>query len=117
TAALDAVFQAAGARVVCSAIQAPRMNSIMERAIGSCQRELLDRTLNWNQRHLMTVLREYEDFYNSHWPHRAMGQAAPPRPQPDRINGWIIPGSGGRNTRAAASTNTAWWRRFPATAG
>jgi hypothetical protein len=36
----------------------------MERWIGSCRRELLDRTLVWNQRHLMTVLREYEDFYN-----------------------------------------------------
>jgi len=31
TAAFDAVFQAAGVRVVRSAIQAPRMNSIMER--------------------------------------------------------------------------------------
>src|SRR5260221_9121951 len=37
------------------------MNSIMERWIGRCRRELLDRTLIWNQRHLMTVLREYED--------------------------------------------------------
>ena len=45
TAAFDAVFQAAGARVVRSAIQAPRMSSIMERRIGSCRRELLDRTL------------------------------------------------------------------------
>jgi putative transposase len=36
TAAFDAVFHAAGARVVRSAIQAPRMNSIMERWIGSC---------------------------------------------------------------------------------
>jgi putative transposase len=44
------------------------MNSIMERWIGSCRRELLDRTLIWNQRHLMTVLREYEDFYNTHRP-------------------------------------------------
>jgi hypothetical protein len=34
TAAFDAVFQAAGIRVVRSAIQAPRMNSIMERWIG-----------------------------------------------------------------------------------
>jgi hypothetical protein len=34
------------------------MNSIMERWTGSCRRELLDRTLIWNQRHLMTVLRE-----------------------------------------------------------
>ena len=68
TAAFDAVFQAAGARVVRSAVQAPRMNSVMERWIGSCRRELLDRTLVWNQRHLMTVLREYEDFYNTHRP-------------------------------------------------
>ena len=61
------------------------MNSIMERWIGSCRRELLDRTLIWNQRHLMTVLREYEHFYNSHRPHRALDQAAPLRPLPDRI--------------------------------
>ncbi len=44
--------------VVRCAVQAPRMNSIMERWVGSCRRELLDRTLIWNQRHLMTVLRE-----------------------------------------------------------
>jgi transposase InsO family protein len=82
TAAFDAVFQAAGARVVRTAIQAPRMNSIMERWIGSCRRELLDRTLAWNQRHLMIVLREYEDFYNTHRPHRTLSQAAPLRPLP-----------------------------------
>jgi len=61
------------------------MNSIMERWIGSCRRELLDRTLIWNQRHLMTVLREYEDFYNTHRPHRALNQAAPLRPLPDGV--------------------------------
>ena len=38
------------------------MNSVMERWVGSCHRELLDRTLTWNKRHLMIVLREYEDF-------------------------------------------------------
>jgi putative transposase len=85
TAAFDAVFQAAGARVIRSAVQAPRMNSIMERWIGSCRRELLDRTLIWNQQHLMTVLREYEDFYNTHRPHRALNQAAPLRPLPDGV--------------------------------
>jgi hypothetical protein len=31
----------------------------------------------------MTVLREYEDFYNAHRPHRALKQAAPLRPLPD----------------------------------
>ena len=74
TAAFDAVFQAAGARVVRSAVQAPRMNSVMERWVGSCRRELLDRTLIWNQQHLMIVLREYEDFYNTHRPHRTLNR-------------------------------------------
>jgi putative transposase len=85
TAAFDAIFQAADIRVIRSAVQAPRMNSIMERWIGSCRRELLDRTLVWNQRHLMTVLREYEDFYNTHRPHRTLSQAAPLRPLPDGV--------------------------------
>jgi hypothetical protein len=44
SAAFDAVFHAAGTTVLRSAIQAPRMNSIMERWIGNCRRELLDRT-------------------------------------------------------------------------
>ena len=44
-----------------------------------------DRTLIWNQRHLMSVLREHEDFYNTHRPHRALNQAAPLRPLPDGV--------------------------------
>ena len=62
-----------------------RGNSIMERWIGSCWRELLDRTLIWNQRHLMSVLRVYEDFYYAHRPHRVLNQAAPLRPLPDDV--------------------------------
>ena len=85
TEASGAVFQSAGIRVVRSAIQAPRMNAIMGRWIGSCRRELLDRTLVWNQRHLMAVLREYEDFCNTRRPHRALSQAAPMRPLPDGV--------------------------------
>ena len=85
TATFDAVFRAAGIRIIRSAVQVPRMNSIMERWIGSCRRELLDRTLIWNQMHLMTVLREYEDFYNTHRPHRTLKQAAPLRPLPDGV--------------------------------
>ncbi len=85
TAAFDGVFQAVGAKVIRSAVQAPRMNSIIERWIGSCRRELLDRTLIWNQRHLMIVLREYEHFYNTHRPHRTLKQAAPLRLLPDGV--------------------------------
>ena len=87
TAAFDDVFRAAGARVIRSAVQAPRMNSIIECWIGSCRREVLDRTLVWNQRHLIAVLREYEDYYNTHRPHRTLNQAAPLRPLPEEVAG------------------------------
>ena len=63
------------------------MNAVMERWVLTCRRELLDRTLIWNQQHLMIVLREYEDFYNTHRPHRALNQAAPLRPLPDGVAG------------------------------
>jgi putative transposase len=85
TTMFDAVFGAAGARVIRSAVQAPRMNSVMERWIGTCRRELLDQTLVWNQRHLMTVLREYGNFCTTHRPHRALKQAVPLRPLPDGV--------------------------------
>jgi hypothetical protein len=26
----------------------------------------------WDQRHLMTVPREYEEFCSTHWPHRTL---------------------------------------------
>ena len=35
------------------------MNAIAERWIGGCRRELLNRTLIWNQSHLRRILREY----------------------------------------------------------
>jgi putative transposase len=57
------------------------MNSIMERWIQSCRRELLDRTL-WNQAHLLHALHEYEQFYNTHRPHRGLSNARPLRPLP-----------------------------------
>src|ERR1700747_2971801 len=82
TAAFGEIFRASGARIIRAAVQAPRMNSIMERWVGSRRRELLGRALVWDQRHLMMVLREYEDFYNTHRPHRALNQATPLRPLP-----------------------------------
>ncbi|MGW4823479.1 integrase core domain-containing protein [Streptomyces sp. NPDC004227] len=82
TNAFDAVMADAGLEVILSGIRIPRMNSIMERWIQTCRRELLDRTLIWDQRHLLHALREFESFYNGHRPHRALGQAAPLRPLP-----------------------------------
>jgi Integrase core domain len=69
-----------------SPIQAPRANAIMERWIGSCRREILDRALIWNQRHLLRVLREYETHPNEHRPHRSLAQAAPLKPLPEPMD-------------------------------
>src|SRR5206468_7789623 len=85
TAAFDEVLHAAHIRTLNSPVQAPRANAIMERWIGGCRRELLDRTLIWDQRHLLRVLREYENHHNTHRPHRALGQAAPLKPLPAAV--------------------------------
>ena len=48
-ATLDAVLADAEIRTVLCNVRTPRMNAIAERWIGGCRRELLDRTLVWNQ--------------------------------------------------------------------
>jgi transposase len=48
----DAILRDAGTGVMLSGVQTPRMNSIMERSVQTCRRELLDRTQIWNQHHL-----------------------------------------------------------------
>jgi putative transposase len=84
-ALFDAVLADAGIRVVLSGVRMPRMNSIMERWIQSCRHELLDRTLIWNQAHLLRALHEYERHHNSHRPHRGISNARPLHPLPDPI--------------------------------
>ncbi|MFE2182846.1 integrase core domain-containing protein [Streptomyces sp. NPDC059455] len=85
-ALFDAVLKDAGIDVVLSGIQIPRMNSIMERWIQTCRRDLLDRTLIWNQRHLVHALREFEQFYNGHRPHQGIANARPLHPLPPPID-------------------------------
>jgi transposase InsO family protein len=86
TALFDEVFRAEGMRIVLSAPQAPRMNAIMERWVGSVRRELLDRFLIVNAAYLREVLTEYEDHFNAHRPHRALNQASPLRALPDPVD-------------------------------
>jgi hypothetical protein len=61
------------------------MNAIMERWVRTCRRELLDRTLIWNQRHLLHAPRDYETFYNAHRPHQCVADARPFAPLPEPI--------------------------------
>jgi putative transposase len=83
--AFDEVLADAGIEVIRSAIRVPRMNAIMERWFRSLRAELTDRALIWNIPHLLRLLREYEAFYNTHRPHRTLGQGAPLRPLPDNV--------------------------------
>jgi transposase InsO family protein len=81
----DTVLKDAGIEIVLSGIQMPRMNAIMERWVLTCRRELLDRTLIWNQAHLLHALREFEQFYNAHRPHQGIASARPLRALPPPI--------------------------------
>ena len=86
-ALFDAILADAGITVVLSGVRMPRMNSIMERWIQACRHELLDRTLIWNQAHLLHALREYERHHNRHRPHRGIANARPLYPLPEPITG------------------------------
>jgi hypothetical protein len=86
TTAFDAILAGAGIRTVLCSIQTPCMNAIAERWIGGCRRELLDRTLIWNQAHLRRILSDYESHHNQHRPHRSLGGAAPLKPLPEPVD-------------------------------
>ena len=77
TASFDAVFEATGARILRSAVQAPRMNAICERLVGTLRRELLDRVLILGEAHLCAVLTDYQAHYNTARPHQGIAQRVP----------------------------------------
>ncbi len=77
TASFNAVFQASGTRILRTVVQAPRMNAICERLVGTLCRELLDRVLIIGERHLQAVLTEYQAHYNTARPHQGIAQRAP----------------------------------------
>lgn len=77
------------------------MNSIMERWIQTCRRELLDRTLIWNQSHLLHALREFETFTTSI----------------NRTERWSTPLRSARYpSRSARQDTSATWRSTAETA-
>ena len=84
TSVFDVVFASEGIRILRTPVLAPRANAIAERWIGTVRREVLDRMLILNRRHLEHVLAEYVAHFNQHRPHRALHHAAPLKPLPQR---------------------------------
>jgi Integrase core domain len=77
TSSFDAVFLAAGTRILRTAVQVPRMNATCERLVGTLRREILDRILILGERHLCSVLTEYQAHYNTARPHQGIAQRVP----------------------------------------
>lgn len=76
-AGFDEVFRSDNATIIRTPPRTPVANTYAERWVGTVRRELLDRTLIWNQRQLEELLREYVDHYNTHRPHRSLEQCTP----------------------------------------
>ena len=79
TASFDALLASAGIEAVKIPPRSPRANAYAERFVLTARTEVTDRMLIFGQRHLRTVLAQYEAHYNGRRPHRSR-QLHPPRP-------------------------------------
>jgi putative transposase len=79
TASFDSVLAGAGIEAAKIPPQSPCANAYAERFVLTALTEVTDRMLVFGQRHLRTILAEYEGHYNGRHPHRSL-QLQPPRP-------------------------------------
>jgi transposase InsO family protein len=79
TSAFDAVLAGAGIEVVKIPPRSPKANAYAERFVLTARTEVTDRMLIFGERHLRTILAQYEAHYNGRRPHRSR-QLCPPRP-------------------------------------
>jgi putative transposase len=79
TAAFDAVLADAGIEVAKIPPRSPRANAYAERFVLTARTEITDRMLIFSERHLRTILTEYQGHYNGRRPHRSR-QLRPPQP-------------------------------------
>ena len=79
TETFDAVLADAGIKAVKIPPRSPRANAYAERFVLTARAEVTDRMLIFGQRHLRTILAQYEGHYNGRRPHRSR-QLRPPQP-------------------------------------
>jgi hypothetical protein len=75
--AFDEVFRSEGLKILKTPVRTPVANTFAKRWIGSIRRELLDRTIIWNQRQLERLVSGYIDHHNEHRPHQSLEQRPP----------------------------------------
>jgi len=66
-----------GIKGVKTSIQAPNMNAIAERFVGSIRREALDYFILLHENQIKNILKEYITYYNSQRPHQGIAQKIP----------------------------------------
>ena len=64
---------------IATSVEAPNMNAIAERFVGSVRREALDQYVILSKNQLKTVLVDYIHYYNSLRPHQGLDQQIPAR--------------------------------------
>ena len=79
TETLNAVLADAGIEAVKIPPRSPRANSYAERFVLTARTEVTNRMLIFGERHLRTILAQYQAHYNGRRPHRSR-QLHPPRP-------------------------------------
>ena len=77
TGSFDALLASVGIEAVKIPPRSPRANAYAERFVLTARTEVTDRMLIFGQRHLRTILAQYEAHYNGRRPHPAASSARP----------------------------------------
>jgi Integrase core domain len=104
-ASFDSVLADAGIEAVKIPPRSPCANAYAERFVLTARTEVTDRLLIFGQRHLRTIMAEYEGRYNGRRPHRSL-QLQPPGPTTPSPT-FLRSGSTAGPSSAASSTNTS----------
>jgi transposase InsO family protein len=66
-----------GIKSIKTSVEAPNMNAIAERFVGSVRQEVLDFYILINEKQIQRILDEYINYYNSKRPHQGIDQKVP----------------------------------------
>ena len=66
-----------GIKEIRTSVNAPNMNSISERFVGSARREALDYFLLFNEKQIRNILKNYISYYNNFRSHQGINQQVP----------------------------------------